>query len=157
MLIKKSLPNLKMKISELLKEGLTPHQLSLAIASGLMIGAFPLMIPGLTTVMCFVFALIFRVNMGMIQLANIASWPLQIALYIPFIRTGKMLFQISDMISWHQLMTNFRGNFWDTLQTIGQMCLAGAFVWSIFSVLVGYLVYRIGLLLIGMYRPSMAQ
>lgn len=73
-----------------LKQGLSPEKLALCIALGLMLGTFPVL--GSTTLLCTVAAILFRLNMPAIQLVNYFTYPLQLLLFIPFIRAGEILF-----------------------------------------------------------------
>jgi uncharacterized protein (DUF2062 family) len=76
---------------ELLRQGVTPERLALSIALGATLGVFPAL--GLTTTMCAIVALVFRLNLPAIQLVNYFVYPLQIALLIPFFRLGEKLFR----------------------------------------------------------------
>lgn len=73
-----------------LKQGLSPQKLALSIALGLALGTFPML--GATTLLCTAAALMLRLNMPAIQLVNYFAYPLQLALFIPFIRLGEFLF-----------------------------------------------------------------
>ncbi len=73
-----------------LKQGLSPQKLALSVALGLALGTFPML--GVTTLLCTAAALMFRLNMPSIQLVNYFAYPLQLALFIPFIRLGELLF-----------------------------------------------------------------
>lgn len=74
-----------------LKQGLSPEKLALCVAFGLALGTFPML--GSTTLLCTAAALLLRLNMPAIQLINYFTYPLQLALFIPFIRMGEFLFQ----------------------------------------------------------------
>ncbi len=73
-----------------LKQGLSPEKLALCVALGLLLGTFPVL--GSTTLLCTAAALAFRLNMPAIQLINYFTYPLQLLLFIPFIRAGEFLF-----------------------------------------------------------------
>lgn len=73
-----------------LKQGVSPGQLALALALGLVVGALPVL--GLTTALCAVLALALRLNQPAIQVANYAAYPLQLVLYLPFFHAGAWLF-----------------------------------------------------------------
>lgn len=73
-----------------LKQGLSPEKLALCVAFGLMLGTFPVL--GSTTLLCTAAAILFRLNMPAIQLINYFTYPLQLLLFIPFIRFGEFLF-----------------------------------------------------------------
>jgi len=73
-----------------LKQGLSPEKLALCVALGLLLGTFPVL--GSTTLLCTVAAIAFRLNMPAIQLVNYFTYPLQLLLFVPFIRAGEYLF-----------------------------------------------------------------
>ncbi len=77
-------------IFELLRQGITPEKIALSIAFGAVLGSMPFI--GVTTTLCFVVALLFRLNPVAIQLVNYLMYPVQLALFIPFIRAGEKLF-----------------------------------------------------------------
>lgn len=74
----------------ILKQGLSPQKLAMSVALGLALGTFPML--GATTLLCTAAAILFRLNMPSIQLINYFTYPLQLALFIPFIRIGEFLF-----------------------------------------------------------------
>ncbi len=69
--------------------GLSPEAVSLIFAAGVVFGVFPVI--GCPTLLCFVAALVFRLNLPAIQLVNQLCSPLQWALLIPFARLGARL------------------------------------------------------------------
>ncbi len=73
-----------------LKQGLSPEKLALCVALGLLLGTFPVL--GSTSLLCMLAAIIFRLNMPAIQLINYFTYPLQLLLFVPFIRAGEFLF-----------------------------------------------------------------
>jgi uncharacterized protein (DUF2062 family) len=77
-------------ILQLLTQGITPEQIALSLAFGIMLGVFPVL--GTTTLLCLIAALVFRLNLAAVQLVNFLVYPLWFALLIPFIRLGERLF-----------------------------------------------------------------
>ncbi len=76
-------------VLDLLRQGVTPEKIALSLAFGLGIGIFPVL--GVSTVLCTVVAIVFRLNLPAIQLVNYLASPLQLALIIPFVRVGEHL------------------------------------------------------------------
>jgi uncharacterized protein (DUF2062 family) len=90
-----------------LLQGISPSKLAWAVALGLVIAVFPVF--GSTTLLCALAALLFRLNMPAIQLVNYFAYPLQFALFLPFIRFGEVLFGAPPMpFSVPQIFTMFR-------------------------------------------------
>jgi uncharacterized protein (DUF2062 family) len=74
----------------LLIQGVSPSKLSLAIVIGLAFGLSPLY--GLTTILCLLVALVFRLNILLMQAINYLLWPLQVLLIIPYIKMAEKIF-----------------------------------------------------------------
>ena len=64
---------------DLLKQGMDPSRLSLALTSGALIGVFPIL--GIATFVCRGVAAFFRLNHPAIQLANYIVFPMQLVLF----------------------------------------------------------------------------
>ncbi|HUN83485.1 MAG TPA: DUF2062 domain-containing protein [Terracidiphilus sp.] len=69
-----------------LRTGISPQRLALTLALGFAIGCLPVI--GIPTALCLMIALTLKLNVPVIQAANYAAMPLQIALMIPFVRLG---------------------------------------------------------------------
>jgi uncharacterized protein (DUF2062 family) len=72
-----------------LSQGISPRRLALTLALGFAIGCIPVI--GIPTVLCATVALALRLNLPVIQAANYAAMPLQLALIVPFMRLGRWL------------------------------------------------------------------
>ncbi len=77
-------------IFQLLRQGITPEKIALSIAFGAVLGSMPFI--GVTTTLCFVIAYLLRLNPVAIQIVNYLMYPVQLALFLPFIRAGEKLF-----------------------------------------------------------------
>lgn len=73
-------------VTKLLRQGITPEKIAMSIAWGIVIGIFPVV--GTTTLLCAIVAIVLRLNLPIIQLANWLVYPLQITLLLPFFFTG---------------------------------------------------------------------
>ena len=73
----------------LLRQGLTPHGVALAVAFGLAAGIFPVI--GVTTLLAIGIGAVLRLNQPAMQLANWAAYPLQILLIVPLVRLGEWI------------------------------------------------------------------
>lgn len=76
----------------LLKQGVSPSRLALSVALGIVIGNIPIL--GVSTIICAAIALIFRLNLPAIQIAQAAMAPSQILLIIPFVRLGEWILRV---------------------------------------------------------------
>src|SRR5271169_3212259 len=73
----------------LLTQGISPDRLALCVAIGVVVGNIPIL--GVSTIICTVIALVFRLNLPAILLVQAAMAPTQILLIIPFVRLGEWL------------------------------------------------------------------
>ena len=78
----------------LLKKGISPKKLALCAALGVTLGIFPFY--G-TTLLCFMAALIFRLNHAAIQVVNYAVYPLWFIMLVPFLNMGEHIFNASPI------------------------------------------------------------
>jgi uncharacterized protein (DUF2062 family) len=76
-------------LKDLLRQGLTPKKIALALAVGVAIGVFPVM--GTTTILGLAAASLLRLNLPALQLANWVIYPVQIAMIVPLARLGEWL------------------------------------------------------------------
>jgi uncharacterized protein (DUF2062 family) len=72
-----------------LRQGLTPEGIALSLAFGLAVGLFPVV--GATTLLGLALGSALRLNLPMLQVANWAAYPLQLALVLPLVRLGERL------------------------------------------------------------------
>ena len=113
----------------LLKTGLTPRELAWSAAAGLVLGVFPL--PGITTFLGLVAALLFGLNQPALQLANYLAYPLQLALLMPFFRMGARLFSLEPVpLSLPVLLGAFRLDPFGTLVRMWSMIWHAMVGWA---------------------------
>jgi uncharacterized protein (DUF2062 family) len=86
---------LVLPILALLRMGATPQRLAWSIAVGAAIGVNPLV--GTTTLLCFMVAFAFRLNVVAAQIANHVVFPLELILIVPFIRLSSRVFRSARM------------------------------------------------------------
>jgi len=69
-------------------QGFTPKKIAQSIAIGLVFGTIPFCI---STILCTAVAILLRLNQPIIQLINFLVFPLQIGLFIPYLKLGEFL------------------------------------------------------------------
>ncbi len=75
-----------------LTQGITPEKIALTIAVGGACALFPIF--GTTTLLCFLVALVLRLNQPIIQLLNQALWPVHVPVILWLVRLGEMIFGV---------------------------------------------------------------
>src|SRR5580700_11896052 len=76
----------------LLSQGIAPDRLALCVAIGVVVGNIPIL--GISTILCTVIALIFRLNLPAIQIVQALMAPTQLLLIIPFVRLGEWILRV---------------------------------------------------------------
>jgi uncharacterized protein (DUF2062 family) len=76
----------------LLRAGLSPQRLALCVSIGVVVGNIPIL--GVSTLLCAVIAVAFRLNLPAIQIVQAAMAPTQILLIIPFVRLGEWILRV---------------------------------------------------------------
>jgi uncharacterized protein (DUF2062 family) len=114
----------------LLKQGMDPSRLSLALTSGAIIGVFPIL--GIATVVCGGVAAFFHLNHPAIQLANYVVFPMQLVLFFPFLTleetvTGNSL----DEISKTKLVETFNLGFLPAVEELTQYFMLASLGWTL--------------------------
>ena len=126
-----------------LQQGISPEKMALALAIGITIGIVPLL--GITTLLCTLIAFWLRLNMAFLQLVNYMVYPMQLLLYIPFLRIGAGFFSKEKFNYSLEDITNMLTN--DPMGTIGKFFvvnLCGLLLWLIIAPVVFGVSYFIG-------------
>jgi uncharacterized protein (DUF2062 family) len=128
------------KFIQALRQGTTPRKLALTCALGVVLGIFPVF--GTTTLLCLGVAVLFRLNIPIIQLVNYLIAPLQLILIIPFIKIGTYLFRLTPFpYTTDQLFSMFRNDFWLLIKETGLALTIGTGVWAILSLPLFFLLF----------------
>lgn len=129
-------------VVDLLRQGITPEKIALSIACGLILGIFPAL--GWTTLLCFLAAVIFRLNLPAVQLVNYFFYPLQLLLLIPFIRAGELFFHSARMpLSLTQILALIKTDAGHAIRTLWMATVHAVAVWALIAPLLVYLIYKI--------------
>lgn len=125
-----------------LKQGLSPRNLALCVALGVTLGTFPML--GSTTLLCTVVALALRLNIPAIQLINYFIYPFQLALFIPFIRAGEMLFGIEPIpLDLGMIFSMLQHDPLAAVQSLWWTNMRAIVAWAITVPPVGFLLYHV--------------
>jgi uncharacterized protein (DUF2062 family) len=138
---------------QVFSQGLTYHKLALTCAAGVTIGIFPIF--GTTTIICFAVAVIFRLNLPLIQLVNYMVAPLQLILIVPFIKVGTILFRLNPFpYNSEELIAMFRDDFIHLMKELGLSLLLGIGVWASFSIPLFFVLYYLFFILFRRWLKS---
>ena len=124
------------------RQGVTPEQVALTIALGLIIGVFPIL--GATTILCGIAATVLRLNQPIIQLVNYVAYPAQLVTLIPFYRAGESLFNRPHLpLSIPMLMERFRDDAGKFFSDFGIVAVYGIVVWCLIAPIVAAAIYYV--------------
>jgi len=128
-------------ILALLKQGVTPDKIALSIAFGVAIGVLPVL--GVTTIICALVAILLRLNLPAIQLANYLVYPLQFAFLIPFYRAGEWLFDTQgQQLTVASVVTMIDQDMWHAIRFLWDTTMHALVVWCMLApIAVGILYY----------------
>jgi uncharacterized protein (DUF2062 family) len=120
-------------ILDQLRQGITPEKIALTIALGAALGIFPIL--GSSTVLCALVALWLRLNQPVIQLVNYLAYPAQLALLLPFYRSGESLFGQPHVpiFSVVELAERFRAGPGKFFVDYGMVGVYGVVVWCLIA------------------------
>lgn len=130
-------------IEAYMKEGAKPDKLSLTIVLGIMMGVIPMV--GVNSAICLLLALIFRLNVVIIQLINYVSFPLQIVLFYPFFKTGEFFFGQSagQQLQFNTFSSLFGKNWLESIMLIIQANFRAVLAWLILMIPISFFTYFI--------------
>ena len=123
---------LKNRIIAFLRQGMTPHDLALALALGVALGTFPVI--GATSLLCGAASILLRLNLPTIQSINWAVSPLQLMLLIPLFKLGSKVFGGNAVtVSFNALMTMMQTDLIGTIGAFLVVTLHGIGAWALMA------------------------
>ena len=126
----------------LLLAGLAPRQLALCVALAIVIGNIPIL--GVSTILCALIALIFRLNLPAIQLVQAAMAPTQLLLIIPFVRLGEWILGAPrQIVSLKAGLVLLSQGVWQTIVVLRDAIFHAALAWALVAPFCVYLLQRL--------------
>lgn len=129
---KRYFTKIKNTLKDLLRQGMSPPKLALALALGAAVGTFPII--GTNTALLVLLCLLFRLNFVAPQITNYAVYPLQIFMLLPFFNLGAFLLGSELTIDLDEMMYLFRHHWWQALQQFGRAIFAAIVGWVVLVV-----------------------
>jgi hypothetical protein len=123
-----------------LKKGVSVPKMSLTLSLGICLGIMPLIgIPGWLLLLL---ALIFKLNIPILQLINYIISILKYLLFIPFLKIGhKVFFPNEQTPDIQNILANYQSDFLGTFKSFWHMNLGGIFLWAMVAIPLGILIY----------------
>lgn len=143
--MKQRLNLLKAKTTTLLKQGLTPRELSQSIIVSGLISTIPIL--GVSTFMITTISLKSKLNLPVMIALSYFMWPVQILLIIPFIRVGEFIFSVpQNHYTVDEIISSFQESFFGTLSHLSFELFCGLGGWVLTAVPVAVGIYLVSLL-----------
>lgn len=128
------------KLKAVLKQGLTPKQLSLSIVIAILVSFFPIF--GISTIVLTSVALPLRLNLPIMIALSYALEPLKYLVVIPFINIGARVFGAEHtLLSFEAIKASYDISFFDTVKALSYELLCGFAGWTITAIPIGVLLY----------------
>jgi uncharacterized protein (DUF2062 family) len=126
----------------LLRQGVSPRELALSLALGIVIGLVPIL--GVSTALCALVALALRLNMPAIQLVNYLLTPLQLLLIIPQLRFGEWVARAPRFpITLESGLALLSQGVLHAVQVLATAIAHATLGWILLAPLAAYLLFRI--------------
>lgn len=143
-------------ILDLLRQGMTPEKIALSIALGLTLGVTPVL--GSTSLLCFLAAVLLRLNLPVIQLVNYCVYPLQFVLLVPFIRAGEWIVGAPPVpITLGAILGMIRADAWSAIATLWTATIHALVAWFVLGSLASILIYALLMPLLRRLGPSLRE
>ena len=143
--MKARLNKAKEKTTALLKQGLTPKELSQSIIVSGLISTIPIL--GVSTFMITTVSLKRKLNFPVMISLSYLMWPVQILLIIPFIRVGEFIFSVPrHHHTVEEIISSFQSSFFQTLTQLSFELLCGLGGWLLTAVPIAVGIYGVSLL-----------
>ncbi len=126
----------------LLRQGISPQRLALCVAIAIVVGNIPIL--GVSTIMCTLIALIFRLNLPAIQLVQAAMAPTQILLIIPFARLGEWILRVPpQVVSIKAALALMSQGVWPAVVVLREAIFHAGLAWALIAPFCIYLLHRL--------------
>jgi uncharacterized protein (DUF2062 family) len=126
----------------LLRQGISPRRLALCVAIAIVVGNIPIL--GVSTILCTLIALAFRLNLPAIQLVQASMAPTQLLLIIPFVRLGEWVVRAPpQVISIKEGFALMSHGIWQAIVVLRDAIFHAALAWILIAPFCLYLLHRV--------------
>jgi uncharacterized protein (DUF2062 family) len=126
---------------EQLVQGSDPRGIALTCSTAAMLAIFPML--GVTTALCVLVGVRFKLNQPLMQAVNYLLYPAQILLFPLFIKGGSSLFGSPVSIDPGQAVRDFSSNPTLFMRRFGVAGLEGVVLWLLVAPLLGFVLFRV--------------
>lgn len=128
-------------VKAFLSQGLSPLIMARTIAAGCCIGIIP--VPGTSTLLCTAVAILFKMNLALIQVINYAVFPLQIILAIPIYKAAAWMINSEMLQDFPEtLIAAFNDDWWGAINNSFKVIFTAFLIWLLLSAPLFWLVNK---------------
>lgn len=121
---------------------MAPRRLALCVAIAVVVGNIPVL--GVSTLLCTLIALVFRLNLPAILLVQAAMAPTQLLLIIPFVRLGEWLLHAEpQIVSVKSALALMSQGVWAAVIVLRDAIFHATLAWALLAPLCIYLLRRL--------------
>jgi hypothetical protein len=126
----------------LLRQGMSPRRLALCTAIAIVVGNIPIL--GVSTIICTLIALVFRLNLPAIQVVQAAMAPTQVLLIIPFVRLGEWIVHAPpQVVSIKEGIALMSQGIWQAIVVLRDAIFHATLAWIILAPFCIYVLHRL--------------
>jgi uncharacterized protein (DUF2062 family) len=126
----------------LLRQGISPQRLALCVALAIVIGNIPIL--GVSSILCTLIALLFRLNLAAMQIVQAAMAPTQLLLIIPFVRLGEWILGAPQQpVSIKAGLALISQGVWHAVVVLRDAIFHAGLAWILVAPFCVYLFYRL--------------
>lgn len=138
------------EIKRAIIDGFTPKKIALTIGIGMVFGTVPFCI---STILCTLTALILRLNQPIMQLINFILFPLQVALFIPYLKLGEFLLGEKTLpLNYFEIKEIFKLSIKLFILKLGKVIIFALIGWAILSPILFFFSYKISLIFLKKFK-----
>lgn len=126
----------------LLRQGVSPEKLALSMALSATLSVIPAF--GWSVWLCTLCAVLFGLNLPVMQAVNYSLYPAQIALLLPLFRLGEKLFRAPHLpLSVSQIYAMVHANWWGAVKFLWSTTWHAIVVWGLLAPFAVALIYGV--------------
>jgi len=128
-------------LGEFVKRGTSAKELALTITIGFLLGIIPFF--GVNTLLCTFTAIRLKLNVPLIIAVNYFVFPLQIILFVLFLKIATWIFHVSQLLpSYNEILGKLKNDWLKVISDFGYLNLLAVLVWLGLSIIFGWFLYK---------------
>jgi uncharacterized protein (DUF2062 family) len=127
-------------VKNLLMMGTSPKSVAFGISAAVALGLFPVV--GTTTIIITLFALLFRLNLPLMQMINYTVFPLQIIMVVPLMKLGEIIFGFEKLnYTAGEIATIIGTNIPNAFELLFDLTMQAIGAWILIAPIITYILF----------------